>query len=85
MLDQGVLAGNAQIGCTVLHVGGRVGGAHDDQAHVIAVGTDDEFTRGLRVVGGGDPGGGKQRQGLFENSALRKGKRNAVQDDDLSA
>jgi hypothetical protein len=31
MLDQGVLACNAQIGRAVLHVGRRVGGAHDDQ------------------------------------------------------
>ena len=34
MLQQHILAGHAQIGGAVLHVGGHVGGADDDQLHV---------------------------------------------------
>jgi hypothetical protein len=85
VLDQHVLAGDAHVGRAVLHVGRRVSGTHDDQAHIGPVGADDQLAGGFRVVGGRDPCGGKQRQGFFENSALRKGKRYAVQDGDLSA
>jgi ABC-type glucose/galactose transport system permease subunit len=34
VLQQRVLAGHAQVGAAVLHVGGHVGGAHQHHAHV---------------------------------------------------
>jgi hypothetical protein len=34
VFEQNVLAGDAEIGGTVLHIGRRVGGANDDHSHV---------------------------------------------------
>src|SRR5690606_34872941 len=55
-----VAAGNAEIRGTVLHVGGHVGGAHDDDAQVGARGFQDQLARALGIVFYFDAGGLQQ-------------------------
>ncbi len=43
VLEQHVLAGDAEVGGTVLHVGWRIGGTNNDQADIVAAGRDDQF------------------------------------------
>jgi hypothetical protein len=43
VLDQHVLAGHAEVGAAVLHVGRHVGGAHEHDAHVGLVGRQDQL------------------------------------------
>src|SRR6185312_17029081 len=43
VLIEHVLAGNAEVGRAILHVGGHVRGAHDDDAQVVRVGRQDEL------------------------------------------
>ena len=74
MLEQHVLAGDAEVRGAVLDVGRHVGGAHDDEAHVGAIGCNDQLARGLRIVVRRDAGRGQQRQGLIEDAALRRGR-----------
>src|SRR3989338_4477362 len=45
VFDQGVLAGHADVGTAVFHVGGHVGGTHQHHAHVGLVGGQDELAR----------------------------------------
>jgi hypothetical protein len=52
MLDQHILAGHAEVGGTVLHVGRDVGGADDDDAHVRLVG----LAISLRLASGSSAG-----------------------------
>jgi hypothetical protein len=73
VLDQHVLAGDAEVGRAVLDVGRRIGGAHDDQAHIGAIGVEDEFARGFRIVGRHDACRRQQRQGFLEDAALGEG------------
>jgi len=77
VLVQHVLAGDAEVGGAVLHVGRDVAGAHDDQPHVGAVGADDELARGLGVLGRRDPRRRQQRQRFFKDAALGQGQRDA--------
>ena len=59
MFDQHVLAGDAEVGAAVLHVGGHIGGTHNEQPHIVTIGADDELARRLRILGGHDPRGGQ--------------------------
>ena len=68
MFDQHVLAGNAQIRGTVLHVGRRIGSTHDDNAHIRTVGRNDQLARGFRIFQRFDARCRQQRQRLFENA-----------------
>ena len=77
MLVEHVLARDAEVGGAVLHVGRHVGRAHDDEPHVGAVGGKDELARGLRILGGRDARGRKQRQRFVVDAALGEGDGNA--------
>ena len=77
MLVEHVLAGDAEVGGAVLHVGRRVGRAHEDQAHVGAARGDDELARGLRILGRRDARGVEQRQRFVEDPALGQRERDA--------
>ena len=77
MLVQHVLAGDAEVGGSVLHVGRNVAGAHDDEPHVGPVGTDDELARGLGVLGRRDACRRQQRQGFLEDAAFGEGEGDA--------
>ena len=56
VLEQHVLAGDADVGRAVLHVGRHVGRAHDHHRHARPVGADDQLARGLRILGRNDAG-----------------------------
>jgi hypothetical protein len=42
VLEQNVLAGDAEVGGTVLHIGRGIGGADDDHADIFPIGRDDQ-------------------------------------------
>ncbi len=75
VLEQDVLAGHAEIGRAILHVGRHVGGAHDDDAHLRIIGADDQLARLFRVFGDHDAGRLQQRHRFFEDAALGQGQR----------
>jgi hypothetical protein len=56
MLQQHILAGDAHVRRAVLHIGRHIRGAHDDDAHVGAIGGDDQLARLLRIFGRHDAG-----------------------------
>ena len=70
VFDQHVLAGHANVRGAVLHIGRRIGSAHDDHAHIVAIGRDDQLARSFRVLQRLDPGCGQEGQGFFKNTAL---------------
>jgi hypothetical protein len=70
MFVEHVLARHTHVCRTVLNVGRHVGCPHDDEAHVVAIGRDDELARGLRVLQRSDAGRVEQRHGLFEDAAF---------------
>ena len=70
MFEQGVAAGDADVGATVLHVGRHVGGAHHQHPHIGAVGIEYQLARLLGIVEHLDIGGAQQRQRLLEDAAL---------------
>jgi hypothetical protein len=78
VFEQDVLAGDAEVGSAVLHVRRRVGGADNDQAHIVAAGGNDQLARGFRILEWLDAGGRQKRQRLFKNSALREGDGDAI-------
>ncbi|MNC62532.1 hypothetical protein D3C75_1125610 [compost metagenome] len=51
----------------MLDIGRHVGGTHDQQAHIVLRGGDDQFAALVRVLGRHDTGLGQQRQGIVEN------------------
>ena len=73
VLHQHILAGDAEIGRTMLDVGGHVGSADDQQTHIILSGRDDQLAALVRVLGGHDAGCGEQRQGIVEDAAFGQG------------
>ncbi len=75
VLEQHILAGHAEVGRAVLHIGRHVGGAHDDHAHARVVGRQDQLARAFRIFGDRDAGRLQQRQGFLENAALGQGQR----------
>ena len=74
MLDQRVLAGHADVGAAVFHVGGHVGGAHQHHLHVGLVGGQDQLARGFWVFRHLDAGSGQQGQGFVKDAAFGEGK-----------
>ncbi|MNG14742.1 hypothetical protein D3C84_985200 [compost metagenome] len=54
----------------MLDIGRHVGGANDEQAHILLGGGDDQFAALVRILKGHDAGLGEQRQGVVENAAL---------------
>jgi hypothetical protein len=78
VFEQDILARHAEVGSAVLNVGRRVGGADNDQAHIVAGGRNDQLARGFRVLERLDAGGRQKRQRLFKNTALREGNGDAI-------
>ena len=70
MLQQGVLAGDAQVGTAVLHISGYIGGAHHQHAYTGLVGGENQLARFFRVVQHLNAGCAQQRQGFFKDAAF---------------
>ena len=70
MFNQHVFAGDAKIGCAVLHIGGHVAGAYDNEADVGVVGGDDEFARVFGGFARHNACGGEQGQGFFKDATF---------------
>ena len=70
VLKQHILAGDAEIGGAVLHIGWYVAGADDDQLYAQVVGIQDQLAAGLGVFCCLKTGGLEQWQGLFEDASL---------------
>jgi len=75
MLGEHVLAGDAELGRAVLHVGRHIGRAHDDQAHAAPRGREDELARASGVLLRQRADARKQGTGFLEDPSL--GKRDA--------
>jgi len=73
MLDERVLAGDAQVGTAVLHVGRHVRGPYQNHANVRLIGGENELARLLRIFKHFDAGCSKQRQGFVKNSPFGQG------------
>ncbi len=73
MLQQHILAGHAEIGGAVLHIGRDVGRADDDHVHMRIVSRQDQLARGFRIFGDLDAGSLQQRQGFFKDAAFGQG------------
>ena len=74
VLEQHVLAGDAEVGGAVLHVGRHVGRAHDDERHAGALRRRGSACATCRGSSAGTmPGGGEQRQRLVEDAPLGQG------------
>ena len=73
VLEQHVLAGHAEVGSAVLHVGRHVRSAHDDQPQVGIAGGQDQLARSADRGVHRNARGGEQRQGFVEYAALRQG------------
>src|SRR6267154_2759600 len=70
VLEQHVLARDAEFGRAVLDVGGNIRSAHDKQAQVAAARAQDELARGVGIVERPDGRRRKQRQCFVENPAF---------------
>src|SRR5262249_59689806 len=68
--------GNAQVGAAVLDVSGRVGRAHDNEAHAGPAGLEDQLARALAVALRCDTHARKERRGLVEEPPLGQRDRN---------
>jgi len=55
VLQQHVLAGDTELGRTVLHVGRHVGSAHDHDSHLRILGADDQLAGSFRISSGAMP------------------------------
>ena len=66
VFEEHILAGDAQVGCAILHIGGHVGSPHDNHAYVAAIGRNDQFARNLRILGRDDARRLQQRRRFFE-------------------
>ena len=73
MFQQYILAGYADIGSAITHIGGYIRGTDNDQFHVGLVGIKDQLAAGFRVINRFDTGRSEQRQRLFKDAALGKG------------
>ena len=73
MLQQHVLASDAQIGRAELYVGWRVGSPHEYQAEIGPVGTDNEFSGNFRILQEPNPGPLEQWERLIKDPALGQG------------
>ena len=72
VLEQDILAGDAELRRAVLDVSRNVGRAHDEQPQVAAVGAQNELARGIGVIERTYSRRGEQRQRFVENPALRE-------------
>ena len=70
VLDQHILAGHTDVGRAILHIGGHVACAHDDQAQPRVGGRQNQFARIEHRRIDGDTGRSEQGQGLVEDAAL---------------
>src|SRR6266511_2264918 len=75
VLEQHVLAGDAEIGGAVFDVRRHVRSADDDDRQVGPVRAEDQLTRGLRIVGRHDAHRREQRQRFVEDAPLGQGER----------
>ena len=50
MLHEHILTGHTQVGGTVLHIGGHVGGADDDQFDIVMVGVQNQLAAFFRII-----------------------------------
>jgi len=57
----------------MLDIGRHVGGAHDEQAHVILGGGDDQLAALLGILGRDNTRRRQQWQGVIENAAFGQG------------
>ncbi|MNZ66667.1 hypothetical protein D3C78_848980 [compost metagenome] len=72
VLHQHVLARHTEVGGTMLDIGRHVGGAHDQQTHVVLGGWNDQLAALVRILGRHDTGLGQQWQGIVEDAAFGK-------------
>src|SRR5882762_2349328 len=70
VLEQHVLARDAELRRTVLDVSRNIGRTHDEQPQVAAARAQNEFARGVGIVERLDARSSKQRQRFIENPAL---------------
>src|SRR6185312_14562088 len=68
VLEQHILAGDAQVCGTMLNIGRDIGRAHDDKTQVGAIARQDQLARSLRIVFRSDAGRRQQRQRLIEDA-----------------
>src|SRR6185503_10551800 len=68
VLEQHVLAGDAEVRGTMLNIGRNIGRAHDDKTQVGAIARQDQLARSLRIVFRSDAGRRQQRQRLIEDA-----------------
>ena len=73
VLHQHVLAGHAEIGGAMLNIGRHIGGTHDQQAHILQGGGDDQLATFIRVFGRHNASRRQQRQGVVENPTFGQG------------
>lgn len=73
VLHQHVLASDAEVSRTMFDVCRYVGGANDQQPHVILGGWNDQLAALVRVLGGYDTRSSQQRQGVVEDAAFGQG------------
>ena len=72
MLQQHVLAGDADVGRAVLDVRRHIGGAQHDKRYVRTIGRNDQFAGRRQVLVRHETGGRQQRQRLVEDAPLRE-------------
>src|SRR5712691_3132862 len=70
VLEQHVLARDAELRRAVLDVSRNIGRTHDEQPQVAAARAQNEFARGVGIVERLDPRSSKQRQRFIENPAF---------------
>ena len=70
MLNQGVQSRDPEIGSSILHIGGHIGGSDQDHPHMRLAGGQDEFSGGLGIFQDLDPGLRQKRHGFIKNASL---------------
>ncbi len=73
MFHEHILARHAHVRATVLHIGGHIRGANDQQAHPGDRGAKHQLPAFLRILFGLNASTGEKRQCFFQNTALGKG------------
>src|SRR5665213_2465776 len=75
MLQEYILAGDAHISSSILHIGWHIGGADDDDAQGRYRCRQYKFVRRIRILKNFDTGRSQERQGFLVDAALGKSKR----------
>ena len=73
MFQHHILAGNTHIRCAVLNISRHVRSPHNDKPYIIAVGGEDQITRGLGIIQRDNTRRFQQRRCIVENATLGKG------------